>query len=548
MFVRPPPLFCLRGESFLTHNHHGARRPELYNHTRLITARPVRGRTRCVMRVLTAMVTLQACAAHFVHVQIGPVNRVTVGLRAPCPLLAAPPKVLPASNPTTTRRMQAASSTVKAAVQQQVIPLLDISCALLSYACFPRIASLIMPWLGLPKKGVGMPTTDVWGAFCPVVGILFATLMSVTVDKLYARQEALRRILVEEAELLSHLTTLLYQADAADVAAATREANERAVASYRQIAIDAEEAATGEAAMDEAGTLESRPPHAATSAVASFKPSSRLERQAAASHTTAASSAASSDPSSQVGPKRSRPKANPPKAKGRASDDAVSFSVDPLASYRCIARHLHTLSHLVWGRGSLNAPVSTSLHTRSRAYAAELDAVATADPLAELMALHPLLAMQPLERQGAGTAWAAANDEARTVISKLMHARGQRLAIVESRPPLVQWLVLTFTASSLVLGFTIVALTTRPPTSLTSRLLFTSLTTALLAVLQLLVDLAEPFDGGSYTLAVKNVAGAILAPTRRRLVAALTWPRDAPSASTNMPRSTKLRTAKPAVA
>ena len=87
--------------------------------------------------------------------------------------------------------------------------------------------------------------------------------------------------------------------------------------------------------------------------------------------------------------------------------------------------------------------------------------------------------------------------------------------------PCVAQVVLSFTGTSLIVAFAFVSIATRPATAVASRLLFTSLVGALLTVLRLLVDLAEPFDGGSYTLAVENAAGAILAPTRRRIVAAL---------------------------
>ena len=84
-------------------------------------------------------------------------------------------------------------------------------------------------------------------------------------------------------------------------------------------------------------------------------------------------------------------------------------------------------------------------------------------------------------------------------------------------------MVLTTCGGCLLFGFTITTIATRPPGCLVSRALFTALTSALLVVSRLLADLAEPFNAGSsYTLATDNAAGAILAPTRRRLVAALT--------------------------
>ena len=160
------------------------------------------------------------------------------------------------------------------------------------------------------------------------------------------------------------------------------------------------------------------------------------------------------------------------------------------------------------------------------------------DPLAELLTLHPLTpphphaALHPLEAEAAaargssgGAAWRASHGEARQLVRRLMALRSERLAVLESRPPMVHWLVLTSTGTSLVLGFAIVCIATRPAHALVSRTLFAALTGALLSVARLLLDLAEPFDGRGYTIAAESAAGAYLAPTRRRLVAALTRPR-----------------------
>ena len=45
------------------------------------------------------------------------------------------------------------------------------------------------------------------------------------------------------------------------------------------------------------------------------------------------------------------------------------------------------------------------------------------------------------------SAWRAVNAEARANIAKLMHVRGQRLAVMESRPPPAHWVVLSATGS-----------------------------------------------------------------------------------------------------
>ena len=78
--------------------------------------------------------------------------------------------------------------------------------------------------------------------------------------------------------------------------------------------------------------------------------------------------------------------------------------------------------------------------------------------------------------------------------------------------------------------------------SIISRLLFTCLTGALLTVLRLLVDLSEPFAANhGYSLAAKNAAGAYLAPTRRRLVGALTRPRPKLTTGRAMKKATTSR-------
>ena len=63
--------------------------------------------------------------------------------------------------------------------------------------------------------------------------------------------------------------------------------------------------------------------------------------------------------------------------------------------------------------------------------------------------------------------------------------------------PLVHWVVLASTGSSLLLGFTLVSLGVRSPYAIISRLLFSALIGALLTVSRLLIDLATPFDAGS---------------------------------------------------
>ena len=113
----------------------------------------------------------------------------------------------------------------------------SLACGILAgfvaFNAFPLIEYLVAKTAMMPLKKGGLGsgfTTDVWGAFCPAVGILFATLISSTVDKLWARQEALRKDLVAEASLLASLTQLLDEADLAEEEVAKRAARESEVA------------------------------------------------------------------------------------------------------------------------------------------------------------------------------------------------------------------------------------------------------------------------------------------------------------------------------
>ena len=441
--------------------------------------------------------------------------------------------------------------------------LLGLLAGSFAFFIFPRVATLIHSMAMFPegRRGLGSGfTTDVWGAFCPVVGILFATLISSTVDKLWARQEALRRTLVSEARLLSSLTELIYQADLADAAAASRAANEREVALYQGVSVPYEPTFdtqdTGGPTTDgiEHASFEPSDQFIWQQAESQMKPSRRDgDLREATGATLEPTDTTGQEFSSHRGTQGRRPKAGSPRLPKEGAHDFQKRTRLPKegahdqwsASYRCIARHLHTLSYLVWGsrgRGSSTKRVldvsterraATAEQPRSvslgAAYATELAMISGGegvDPLVDLLLLHPPTAVGDMltessDHRGRGTAWAQLNAEVRTHVSELMLARGERLAVLESRPPRVHWLVLSFTGMSLVLGYAIVSVSTRPATNVISRLLFTALTSSLLAVMRLLFDLAEPFDGGGYTLSVKNTAGAILAPTRRRLVVAL---------------------------
>ena len=98
--------------------------------------------------------------------------------------------------------------------------------ACLSFAFFPLLAWPLQRLVHPPGSLWGAATTDVWGCFCPIFCILFASLISATVEKLWARQEALRGHLTAEASELLALTHLLDEADrndqAAEVAAEVR--------------------------------------------------------------------------------------------------------------------------------------------------------------------------------------------------------------------------------------------------------------------------------------------------------------------------------------
>lgn len=369
---------------------------------------------------------------------------------------------------------------------------------------------------------------SIWGAFCPVVGILFATLISSTVDKLWARQEALRRALVSEAESLSHLTELLYQAELADALEEARAAQDAQLEYYRSSSVDV-------ATVDAAGVASSQQ---FNPAAAPFMPSDWLQRQAgshvaldatgtrhvevappawrdatATTGSTASASTARRDEPRRATPSATTPTASAPSPRSWSEDHRLTRQ----ASYRAIARHLHTLSHLVWGskavsksafaspssKGSKGSAKGSSAAAGARslgasrysidaatrgAYEAELASISGGDdPLLELTTLHPPV---PSERCP-GRHWRAANAEARATISKLAEARASRLAVMESSPPRAHWVLVAFTGSSLVLGFAIVSAATRPATAVASRALFTSLLTSLLVVLRLLRDLAR---------------------------------------------------------
>jgi len=183
---------------------------------------------------------------------------------------------------------------------------------------------------------------------------------------------------------------------------------------------------------------------------------------------------------------------------------------DKVAAFRCLARH-PMMRKRVW-----RAPTGDSLLESELASISGGDG---ADPLLDLLTLFP-----PSGGSGGdGSAWAVATSEGRAHVLRLLALRGERLAAQESRPPLVHWIVLSLTGSSLLLGFTIICYEVRPPHSVLSRLLFALLAAALHLVGRLLADLNTPFDAGSsFTLKADNAAGAILDPTRRRLVAVLT--------------------------
>ena len=457
---------------------------------------------------------------------------------------------------------------------------------LICWLIFPKIENLIRAWCLLPvgKRQVGSGfTTDVWGSFCPAVGILFATLISSTVDKLWARQEALRKDLVAESSLLASLTQLLDDADRSDAEAAAKAAKENAVA-YAQVVKAESEAAVLD--VNTTTTVPAEPPAPSTAAFTTRNfldgrsnpvGGTWIEQQVAATLADrtdkmkseelenasfdasgvikptkmgSGSSSGGSGGSGSGGKKKER-KEKDTSGKTSSSADAAAANLysdesQQQASFRCIAKHLHTLSHLVWGSQDTPAWLGTS-KAPVAAYAAELASIGRGegvDPLADLMKLHPTPHGLSSSLRTTNPAWRATNLEVRSIVQSLQSLRGERLATLESRPPLAHWIVLAFTGTSLVLGFAVVSITTRPANSFLSRLLFTCLTGSLLTVLRLLVDLAEPFDGHGYTLAAKNAAGAYLAPARTRLVAALTRQRPKAGQSNKMKTATSAKKTK----
>jgi hypothetical protein len=421
-----------------------------------------------------------------------------------------------------------------------------------SFHAFPLVERAIRS-LGFVAHRVGSGyTTDVWGAFCPAVGILFATLISSTVDRMWARQEALRSKLIAETSLLSSLTQLLDEADRSDMRDELQRAKEAAIADA-QAAVSVVAAPLHEQTLSTADQplRDDASPHGASvssasseTVVATSAAADWIAQQAAATHAErggkheaggASDGASVGMSSATAGGPADEPRGSVrPTRSGSVTSGGMSGAPAPctqqVESFWCVAKHLHTLSHLVWGsRGAAGGGgrATPSWLGASKApqaaYTAELAAIGSGqgvDPLVDLMRLF-----RPREVAKAPTAWRTSSAEARALVGQLMVLRGERLAALESTPPLAHWVVLAFTGTSLIFGFAVVSVSTREASCILSRALFTCLTGALLAVLRLLVDLAEPFDGHGYTLAAKNAAGAYLAPTRRRLVAALTRPR-----------------------
>lgn len=445
---------------------------------------------------------------------------------------------------------------------------------LASYACFPRLEQLLRLYLELPvgRRGFSSSfTTDVWGAFCPCIGILFATLISSTVDKLWSRQERLREILIEECRELAALTVLLTTAAEADERADQARSKQAMVERQREEAREKQSAreALDQIAEDDALGVSASTTDTATARVLEAATEPAADDTGGVGGKLTESVSARTMFLQAAVPRRQRGGSTDIPEEGALGPSATG---DPKASLRCIARHLSTLSRLVWGKGARSSsrrmppgiatpgvasvgrergggegpgavakgasskdvfmprwsswvPLSAAEET-AIAYLAELGSMgggAGSDPLVDLLLLHPPVPQRASEAiEGNGAAWRNANAEARTIVNRLMERRGMRLATLESRPPTAQWVVLMFTGTSLIFAYAVVSISTRPATTIASRCFFTALTGALLTVLRLLLDLAEPFDGGSFSLATENAAGALLAPTRRRLVAALT--------------------------
>ena len=76
------------------------------------------------------------------------------------------------------------SSPVEEASDQEILPSSRIA-----YANESSLSCILARSRLLSGGGLWTDTTDIWGVFCPVVGILFATLISSTVDRLWSRQE-----------------------------------------------------------------------------------------------------------------------------------------------------------------------------------------------------------------------------------------------------------------------------------------------------------------------------------------------------------------------
>ena len=355
-------------------------------------------------------------------------------------------------------------------------------------------------------------TTDVWGAFCPCIGILFAALISSTVDKLWARQERLRSILIRECRELAALTVLLTNAADADWAADQERTKQALVEKQREEAREKQQV--------QAQLVEAEESWLATTGSNTEVAAVRVLEPATSGDGELSDGAASV----QKSPTKSRGAGGA--AGGLAEDGSLPVRPgDPKVSLRCIARHLSTLSRLVWGKaarsssdrragGSGGSAVngarekapepelpflaqllqSSAAEETSLAYLAELGSIgggAGNDPLVDLLVPPPMpppaaarrIAWRCLaQRQpggprgcdtadgGEGSAWRRWNRALRR-----------------------QWVVLTFTGVTHLRSQSCQSLHAPRPRL---ALLLHGAHRALLTV-PLLLDLAEPFDGGS---------------------------------------------------
>ena len=306
-----------------------------------------------------------------------------------------------------------------------------------SYVAYPHAIRLIKPWRIADRH---MATTDVWGVFCPVFGILFATLTSATVERLWYRRERIGGMLTAEANELESLTHLLDEADQADQQSAKFA---KGLADAASVTKPGEGGApTREIWRPQLSS--GRGPHVAFQCIARHPV---LRKQAWRSHDGRSLGRSYTEEISSI-------------SGGEGSDplaDLLALFPPQLGSSQVEA------CEEAWAAAAPQARASVLrlMELRGKRLAAQ-----ESRPPANHCTQH---GPNPgPAASGAKTAAQACDARAGTFLG--------------------------LSAASLVFGFTLVAVDARPAHHAASRVLFSALTSALLVVFRLLSDLSEPFS------------------------------------------------------